>query len=155
MRLYLVRHGEAKHEDEDPERRLTDQGRREVERVAARLERLKISVGGVSHSGKARARETAAIMARALVCASDPVAHAGLAPNDAPDGVQAEIERGEQDLMVVGHLPFLGRLASLLLAGWTEGVAVDFQPGGLVCLERDRPGQKWRVRWAVAPELLP
>jgi phosphohistidine phosphatase len=155
MRLYLVRHGEAKHEDEDPERHLTDRGRRDVERVAALLAPLGLSVGGVWHSGKARARETAAIVARALAGAPEPVVRAGLAPGDAPDSVQAEIERSAQDLMIVGHLPFLGRLASLLLAGWTEGVVTDFQPGGVVCLERAGAGQRWGVRWSVPPELLP
>jgi phosphohistidine phosphatase len=159
MRLYLVRHGEARSELEDPERRLTDAGRREAERVAAWLARLKLPVGAVWHSGKARARETAAIVAGAVVCAAAPVEHVGLQPNDAPDGVQAEIEHGAGDLMIVGHLPFLSRLASLLLAGWTEGVVVDFPPGGVVCLERADTGTprgvRWGVLWSVAPALLP
>jgi phosphohistidine phosphatase len=154
MRLYLVRHGEARHEYDDPERRLTEQGRRDVERVAVQLARFKISVGAVWHSGKARAQETAQIMHGAVVCPAPPIVHAGLEPDAPPDVVQAEIERSEHDLMLVGHLPFLARLASLLLAGWTEGVAIDFQPGGAVCLERLRPGQKWHVLWAVTPALL-
>jgi len=154
MKLYLVRHGEAKSEYEDPERRLKDSGRREVQAVAARLGRFKLPVGAVWHSGKARARETAEVMHGAVVCPVPPIVHPGLEPDDPPDGVQAEIERSEHDLMIVGHLPFLARLASLLLAGWTEGVAIDFQPGGAVCLERLRPGQKWHVLWAVTPALL-
>jgi phosphohistidine phosphatase len=159
MKVYLVRHGAAKSDLEDPERRLTDAGRRDVERVAAWLAPLKLPVGAVWHSGKARARETAAIVARAVVCASAPAEHAGLQPNDAPDGVQPEIERGAGDLVIVGHLPFLARLASLLLAGWTEGVVVNFEPGGVVCLERADTGTprgvRWGVSWAVAPALLP
>ncbi|MBI5477671.1 MAG: phosphohistidine phosphatase SixA [Deltaproteobacteria bacterium] len=159
MRLYLVRHGAAKSELEDPQRPLTAAGRRDVERVAAWLARLELPVGAVWHSGKARARETAASVSGAVVGAAAPVEHPGLQPNDAPDGVQAEIEHGARDLMIVGHLPFLGRLASLLLAGWTEGVVIDFQPGGVVCLERADTGTprglRWGVRWAVAPALLP
>jgi phosphohistidine phosphatase len=154
MKLYLVRHGEAKSEYEDPERRLTEPGRRDVQRLATRLERLKLPVGAVWHSGKARAQETAQIMHGAVVCPAEPMVHAGLGPDDPPDVVQAEIERSEPSLMIVGHLPFLARLASLLLVGWTEGVTVDFQPGGVVCLERPRPGQKWQVLWSVAPALF-
>jgi phosphohistidine phosphatase len=155
MKLYLVRHGAAKSELDDPQRRLTEEGRREVQHVAVRLERLKLPVGAVWHSDKARARETAAIMYGAVVCPTEPVPHAGLGPDDAPDGVQAEILKSEADLMIVGHLPFLPRLASLLLAGWTEGVLLDFQPGSVVCLERPAPGQKWRVLWSVTPAILP
>ena len=34
MRLYLVQHGAAKSEQEDPQRGLTDEGRRTVEKIA-------------------------------------------------------------------------------------------------------------------------
>ena len=159
MKLYLVRHGEAKSELEDSQRRLTEPGRRDVERVAAWLAPLRLPVAAVWHSGKARARETAAIIAGAVVCGAPPSERAGLAPDDAADGVRADIEHAAGDVMIVGHLPFLARLAALLLAGWTEGVVVDFQVGGVVCLEQGGAGTprgpRWGVRWSVSPELLP
>ncbi len=37
MRLYLMQHGKSKSKDEDPDRSLTDDGRAEVERIAAVL----------------------------------------------------------------------------------------------------------------------
>jgi phosphohistidine phosphatase len=159
MRIYLVRHGEARSELEDSQRRLTEGGRRDVEQMAAWLAPLQIPVVAVWHSGKARARETAAIMAGAVVCGTPPSEHANLGPDDAPDGVRVDVEHAGGDLMIVGHLPFLARLASLLMAGWTEGVVVDFQTGGVVCLEQGGAGTprgpRWGVRWSVAPELLP
>ena len=159
MKLFLVRHGEAKSELEDHQRRLTDKGRRDVERMAAWLGRLKPPVAAVWHSDKARAVETAAILAGAVAASAPPAVHAGLAPDDAADGVRAEIEHAGGDLMIVGHLPFLARLASLLMAGWTEGVVIDFQPGTIVCLEQSGAGTprgpRWGVRWSVGPELVP
>jgi phosphohistidine phosphatase len=159
MKLYLVRHGEAKSELDDPQRHLTERGRQDVERVAAWLARLKLPVAAVWHSDKARARETAAILAGAVVSAAPPAVHAGLGPDDAPDAMRAEIDHAAGDVMVVGHLPFVARLASLLVAGWTEGVVVDFPTGGVVCLELSGAGTprgpRWGVRWAVGPDLVP
>ena len=39
--------------------------------------------------------------------------------------------------LVVGHLPFLGKLASDMMLGDEMIQAVDFQQGALVCLETD------------------
>ena len=62
MRLYLMQHGKSKSKEEDPDRSLTDEGRSEVERVAAFLARTAPSESiPIRHSGKTRARETAAI----------------------------------------------------------------------------------------------
>jgi phosphohistidine phosphatase len=57
VRVYLVRHGEAKSEEEDPDRPLTDRGATEVRRVVG----VAAGAGGVMverivHSGKTRAR---------------------------------------------------------------------------------------------------
>lgn len=54
--------------------------------------------------------------------------------------------------MLVGHMPFLARLAGLLVAGNPETEVVRFQNGGIVCLEGE--GGRWRVRWAVVPDLV-
>ena len=68
MKLYLVRHGEAKDEREDPERHLTEKGLRDVKRLAAYVvsEHMNIKVDRIVHSGKTRALETAEVMAEYL-----------------------------------------------------------------------------------------
>jgi phosphohistidine phosphatase len=66
MRLYLVQHGEAKREEEDPSRPLTENGRIEVERVAEFLARAGVKVDRILHSGRLRAAQTAEILARHL-----------------------------------------------------------------------------------------
>src|SRR3989475_4039548 len=58
MDCYLVQHGEAKPEQEDPARPLSDRGRREVERVAQAAQRSEVAVAAIFHSGKLRAQRS-------------------------------------------------------------------------------------------------
>lgn len=66
MRLYLVQHGEAKKEEEDPLRPLSERGREDVQRVAKYVEKLDIKASIIFHSGKLRAKQTAEILAEKL-----------------------------------------------------------------------------------------
>jgi len=151
MRLYLVQHGESKPEDVDPSRGLTEKGGSDVGNVAAFLKSQEPSVKTVWHSGKTRARQTAEILASAI--AAQAQTRDGLAPNDPVDPVQEELTQITSDLMIVGHLPFLGKLTSALIAGSESADAVTFRQGGIVCLERDEHGS-WRVRWMITPDLF-
>jgi phosphohistidine phosphatase len=147
VRLYLVQHGQAKTENEDPERPLTDQGVEAVTRVAHyAVEQLGVRPARVVHSGKTRARQTAEIWGGRLN------AHVeqgdSLAPNDDPTTWVERLGAETDDLMLVGHLPYLARLAGLLLTGASDGTVVRFDQGGLVGLERIGTG--WVV-WVVLP----
>jgi phosphohistidine phosphatase len=153
MKLYLVQHGDSKPEEVDPSRGLTDKGRRDVGKVAAFIKPLSLSVKTVWQSGKTRATQTAEILAPALAGSPQVTKHAGIAPMDPVRPIAAEIVEIAEDLMVVGHLPFMAKLASLLAAGSEDAGVVAFQQGGVVCLERDDKGV-WRIRWMVVPELL-
>ncbi len=55
--------------------------------------------------------------------------------------------------MLVGHLPFMAKLAALLVAGDAEAALLDYRPGSVLCLERDDSGS-WRIAWMLRPELL-
>ena len=60
--LYLVQHGQAKVEDEDRQRPLTDRGIHDVTQVARiGIDRIGCRPGRVVHCGKRRARQTAEI----------------------------------------------------------------------------------------------
>jgi phosphohistidine phosphatase len=148
MTLYLVQHGEAKAEAEDPERPLTARGRDDIGRLAALLARTGVRVARLEHSGKRRAQETAELLAAAV--AATPTARSGLAPNDPVAPLAAEVCALAEDVMLVGHLPQLGRLASLVLTGREEPSLVAFTPGTLVGLER---GAGWVIVWALPPAL--
>jgi len=63
MTLFLVQHGEAKPETEDPERSLTAHGAEIVEQMAGWAARMGIKLDEIRHSGKRRAEQTATIFA--------------------------------------------------------------------------------------------
>ena len=153
MLLYLARHGDAKPEDEDPRRPLSAKGAAEAKKMAAFLGPLRISLAAVWHSGKARAMETAEILASGLTVRDGVVKQRGLAPLDPVDPVRRELMRRDEDLMIVGHLPFLANLASALLAGPDGSVLIAFEQSAVLCLERSGE-QSWSVRWMIAPWML-
>ncbi len=165
MRLYLVQHGEAVSREENPERPLSDKGRADVERLAVLLARTRPAITRIIHSGKARAFETARIFARTTAPGVEvEEAAAGLAPNDSTDlFFQAvaswcdDVATGAEavgNVMLVGHLPFMGKLASRLVAGMEDAAVAVFQPGGILCLEWGGAGLGWSVAWMAPPELL-
>ena len=151
MLLYLVQHGKAHDREEDPDRPLTDEGRREVETVMLVLMRYgAITASRVLHSGKRRAAETAELIATKLDAELEEVE--GLTPMDDPEPWVRRFEESNRDLVVVGHLPHLSRLASRLLTGEPEAGVVSFANGGVVALGRDETG--WSVKWAIPPALV-
>jgi len=142
MRAYLVRHGEAKREDVDPERHLTDRGAEEVRRIATEaVDGLDARPARILHSGKARARQTAEIWGGLV--GADVAQADGLSPNDDPATWASRLEGEADGLMLVGHLPHLERLAGLLVTGDADRPVAGFPAGGLVCLERT--GGTWEV----------
>ena len=150
MNLYLVQHGDAKPETEDPQRPLTDRGREDIARLAKLLARAAVSLAEIRHSGKRRAEETAQILAEALHPTRGVVLATGLAPKDPVESIAREVSYLDEDIMLVGHLPHLGRLATVLLTGHQDPSVVGFVPGTLARL--DRSGG-WSVGWLVPPEL--
>jgi phosphohistidine phosphatase len=158
MHLYLVQHGEARSEAEDPERPLTERGREEAARVARFLARHGARPAAIRHSGKRRAEQTAAIFAEALLGDAGAIqAVSGINPKDPVEPVAEPLSNeAAGSVMLVGHLPSLSRLASLLLAGDAERTIVRFRQGGAVCLVRSEsgPGAQWSLAWMVTPDLL-
>lgn len=154
MKVYLVRHGDAASSETNPERPLTYKGREDTQKVAQFVKRLCLKVKAVEHSGKLRAQETAEILG-ASVESEEGVAKAeGLSPNDDVEPWVRELSRAESDLMLVGHLPFLGRVASALLIGSVDPAFIDFKPSSVLCLERTDEGA-WYISWFLSPELPP
>lgn len=153
MRLYLVQHGQAKSKDEDPERPLTEEGERSCRSSASFLESRGVRVPAIWHSGKLRAEQTAKIFAEGVHEVNEVVKKAGLKANDSLDEIKEAIAERTDDLMIVGHLPHLNRLASDLIAGSEDADTIAFHNAGVVCLGHEG-GESWRVDWMVPPELL-
>ncbi|MET0012453.1 MAG: phosphohistidine phosphatase SixA [Sedimenticola sp.] len=153
MKLYLVQHGEALAKDVDPDRALSDQGKRDIQQIATFLKQTNIRVGCVFHSGKTRARQTAEILATALYSAGTVETLEGINPKDDPAPLLEQAISWETDTLVVGHLPYMSRAVSLFLTGDKACEAVSYRPGSLVCMERTEDGE-WLLDWMIRPELF-
>ncbi len=146
-----MQHGEAAPDEVDPARPLTLRGREEVVRVARTARKMGVRAERILHSGKLRALETAEILARELGLEGKVSRTEGLAPKDDPRQALQTIEAANESLVLVGHLPHLSRLTSLLLLGDPEREIVAFRMGALVSLVMGSEGN-WRLRWIIPPE---
>lgn len=153
MKLYLIQHGEAASEEINPARPLTDKGSRDVRKIASFLVQAGLSSISIRHSGKLRARQTVEIITSSLGPGCQVQQVDTLSPNDPVQPLVKEISELTSDLMIVGHLPFLGKLASALLTGSQSSHPVAFRQGGVVCLQRNED-RTWQVAWMVIPDIL-
>jgi phosphohistidine phosphatase len=152
MHVFLMRHGEATPEGVDPAQPLSARGREEVLAVARHLGALGCEAAEVLHSSKARARQTADTLARYLAPSPSLREVNWLGPMTPPGFAQAELDAATAPLFLVGHLPHLARLASLLLAGEPALELVRFRPASVIRLDRTDGG--WRLAWMLTPELV-
>lgn len=150
MFVYLVQHAEAKPENEDPQRSLSDKGLKDIKKVADFLSKITIKVDEIFHSGKLRARQTAEILANTLKVNFSEVQ--GLAPLDDPQIWAKKLENIDKSIMLVGHLPHLSYLASLLTCGDKEKNVISFKMGGVVCLKKEQ--KHYSVSWMIIPEII-
>jgi len=153
MKLYLVQHAKAASTQVDPQRQLTEQGRRDLQKIAGFIKPLNLCVDYLWHSGKRRAVQTAELLAGVVKVNKARTIRDGLGPNDDVTMLRDELASSRQDVMVVGHLPFLSKLTSLLLSGSESADPVAFKQGGIVCLNGSESNQ-WQLDWMVTPELL-
>jgi phosphohistidine phosphatase len=160
MFLYLVQHAEALSKEEDGSRSLSEKGVEDIKKVAGYLAGLKVQALKICHSGKMRALQTAQILADYLKFGQELSHTDGLAPMDDSQIWQKHLSHMNENIILVGHLPHLGKLASLILCGDTEKNIIDFKMGGVVCLKRFDAGSeshrdgKWAVEWMITPEII-
>lgn len=146
MKLYLMRHGQAASPQTDPQQGLTEEGRTEIEQLAKRLADRGVSFSHAYHSEKARAQQTAEIMAGILVPELAPKVCTGLKPNDDPRLLIPEIESWHEDTLITSHLPFIPNLLSLLTGDLQSIVLI---PGTIICLLKEN--SVWRIEWVESP----
>ncbi len=152
MNLYLLQHGEAVDKATDPERPLTEKGRNDTVKVAAyTAKHAGMSVLAVTHSGKLRARQTAELFAMEIEALQGVVPVKDLEPNADPAIWAERLGLMEDDVVLVGHLPHLARLVSLLTCGDPDKEVIQFYNSGLVCLKKKSPTE-FVISWTILPE---
>lgn len=154
MAIYLVQHGKPVSKEDNPDRPLSEQGKKDVERVGRFLTALGVHPEEVFHSGKTRAKETAETLASKIDPQLKPKERRGLSPMDDAGEIAEDLKKGGKEVLLVGHLPHLGKLVSLLTTGEDSNSVVAFQQGAVVCLKPDQERKLWAVAWMVTPEIL-
>ncbi len=152
MTLFFVRHGKSLSKDIDPDQGLSEEGISEVEQIANTAKRNGVRVSRIEHSGKKRAQQTAEIFASALNPKDGIQERSGLKPMDDVLVIANEIS-SKDNLMLVGHLPFMAKLTSYLITGSTDKPVFKFQNGGILCMDQDVDTHTWVIKWALIPHI--
>jgi phosphohistidine phosphatase len=58
-----------------------------------------------------------------------------------------------EDIMLVGHLPFMERMTAFLITGSIDKPVFKFQNSGIVCMDKDLETKSWVVKWALMPNI--
>lgn len=154
MKLYLVQHAEAMAEQQDPDRPLTANGAQNSRTIAEVLKRSgMVSLDKILHSGKLRAQQTAQIFAQELDPGSAVEQASDLGPVDDVTIWAQKAADASGDLMLVGHLPYMSKMASRLLTGDPDKEIVNVQNAGVTCIEVNSEA-RGTLQWMVVPGLF-
>jgi phosphohistidine phosphatase len=163
MNLYLLRHGIAVDPSapdfaKDAERPLTPKGRRRLRQIAGAMGALKISFDAILSSPYVRARQTAEIVANELKQRKKLKFTDELTPGGNPKSLIQrlnELKPRPENILLVGHEPYLSKLIALLTAGNTS-MEIDLKKGGLCKLETEslRYTRCATLAWLLAPRHL-
>ncbi len=152
--VILMQHAKAKRKEEDPQRNITEEGREETEKIAKFfVDNIGLRIDKIIHSTKLRAKQTAEILSKYIKPRDGVIEKEGLEPNADPSIWAEKLSIINENIVIVGHLPHLSKLTSLLVAEDTEKELVVFQYSNMVCLERDDKG-KWRILWIIRPDII-
>ncbi len=155
MRVYLVRHGKASKDPTiptDAERPLTDRGRADVAGIAQMMAAAGVDVYQIRHSGLVRARQTAEIFGEHLNPPGGVIPVSGLHYADPVDELARALHLENDPVMLVGHNPFMERLAAALLMANAGQTPVWLATSSTACL--DYVEGAWSIKWVLHRELL-
>ncbi len=157
MEIYLMQHGQAFSKEVDPERSLTPEGENQIAASASALQKIGVRLDLIVSSPKKRARQTAEIVANGLGYPLDGIKVTETLQPTAP--VQEAIAflkayEEKKAVLLAGHLPSLGEIASDLLSEGST-VSIHFGMGGVCRIDVDLlqagPGE---LKWYLPPEHL-
>ena len=132
MKVYLMQHALAYSSEEDQERPLSPAGIDQAKAAAKGIKRLGLTFDLIVTSPKRRAHQTAALIAEGVRFPhSDILTTEAVLPQCQPQELLdlLQKESSQSSVLVVGHMPQLGRLSSQLL----QGGEMHFENAGLAC----------------------
>ncbi len=145
LKLYLLRHGKAVRDDEDRTRPLTPRGERQSRWLGETMKGRGFRVDRILHSEKLRARQTASLFAAVAAPSARLELVDGLLPEDEVDPWADRFAESREDVLLVGHNPFMERLAWRLVGG-----PLAFRTATLAGFERGEDG-RFALLWSLTP----
>ncbi|SRR6266404_2573686 len=163
MNLFILRHGLAVEHgapgcSDDASRPLTAEGKSKLREIAHAMEKLDLGLDLILSSPFKRARQTAEITAEEL----DLVKKLELSDALTPHGTAKDLIRiinqlkpPPENILLVGHEPYLSNLISLLVSGGRD-FSVVLKKGGLakLSLENLRHGRCASLEWLLTPKQM-
>lgn len=159
MELYLLRHGIAEDSapgGRDADRALTAEGKRKLKEIFKAALQADLRPTLIVSSPYKRAKETAAIAAKALSYPADILESNALVPNAHPQELWEEVRmhKSEARLLLVSHEPLLSSASAFLLNA--SGMRVDFKKGAILRVDLDsfsaQPNAT--LKWYLTPRLV-
>ncbi len=153
MKLYFVRHGIAEDGNgiQDFDRKLTKEGSDQVRIAAKAIVALKIAPAHIYSSPRARARQTADVVAEALGLKVEVREEVNFDFNvQAIEALIADMNDSE-DAMFVGHEPSFSETVGELIGGGT----VVMKKGGVARVDvYSRKPLRGALVWMIAPRVF-
>lgn len=163
MKLLIIRHAKAEgrpttglFKKKDASRRLTDEGRKIMRKIAKALREIAPAIDTLVSSPLVRARETADIVADVF-----GIKNVFEQPLLAPEGDKQALinwlkeQPVEKTLAIVGHEPHLSSFASLLISGKDEALLVLKKGASCLIEFNDTPAPgAGKLLWLLQPAQL-
>jgi phosphohistidine phosphatase len=142
MTAILVHHADAVGPHVDPQRPLSTIGQQQANQLAEAIALRGISPRAIWHSGKLRSRQTAETMLRICSPFADFRMVRGLRSEDPVEWMRADLLAEDRDVLLVGHMPHIARLARALVPD-----SAEFPLHGVIAFERE--GLAWKEIWRL------
>ena len=157
MELYLMQHGPYLPKEQDPDEGLSPEGDARIHASGKALKRMGITFDAIFSSPKKRSGQTAAIVAGEVGFPPDKITETDKVKAMTPPEETVEMLCGlwgYKRVLIAGHLPSVGEVASSLL---TEGskASIAFEMGGCCRIDVEAlPTHSGKLRWYLTPEQL-
>jgi len=163
VKIHVLRHGIAVEPgtsgyENDAGRPLIPKGKRQTRQTAAAMKKMGLRFDLILSSPYLRAKQTAEIVAGSLKLKKQLKFSNALAPDGSPKNLIRQLNESRpapENVLLVGHEPYLSRLVSLLTTGGTD-LMMDFKKGGLCKLEAGKlsPDRCATLVWQLTPRQM-
>ncbi|MGD0744257.1 MAG: phosphohistidine phosphatase SixA [Verrucomicrobiota bacterium] len=163
MKIHVLRHGVAVEPgtpgyENDAGRPLIQKGKRQLRQTAAAMKRMGLHFDLILSSPYLRAKQTAEIVAGSLKLKKQLAFSNALAPDGSPKILIRQLNESRpapENILLVGHEPYLSRVVSLLTTGGMD-LMMDFKKGGLCKLDAGKlsPGRCATLVWLLTPKQM-